>query len=45
MSEKSITQLLEEIRDEICAKACKYYDQVDGDEIYEICKTCPLTRI
>lgn len=44
---QSISEIIEEVRHEICENYCKYSDTyTDGDDLPEICKTkCPLDRL
>lgn len=47
---KTISELLEEIANEICSNYCKYPEQWDAEtmgELWdsEICKNCPLNRL
>lgn len=48
---KKVSELLQEIADEICDKYCKYPEQWDeekeGCELCnsDICKNCPLNRL
>ena len=44
--EKSITQILDDVKSEICDKYCKYpYEIEDEADLDEICKNCPLERL
>lgn len=52
MSEKTIIQIIEEVKEEMCNKYCKYPNEYkpeehDGMELWDsdICKNCPLTRL
>ena len=46
-----ISQILEEVADEICRKYCKYPDSWDAEEEgmelcdSDICRNCPLNRL
>lgn len=49
MAEKTATQIIEEVRDEMCNKYCKYPDLWD-DENGELCdseecQNCPLNKL
>lgn len=47
-NQKSVTDLIEEVREEICNKYCKYYDmdhELAQDDLEEICKSCPLNKL
>lgn len=44
--QKSVTELIEEVREEICDKYCKYSDRgLSDDEIEELCTNCPLNKL
>lgn len=46
--EKTVTQIFEEVKSEICDKYCKYPEStgMDQDEIIEkLCANCPLGRL
>ena len=52
MSEKTISQIIEEVKEDMCSKYCKYpneykLEEHDGAELWDsdICKNCPLTRL
>ena len=48
MKDKSITQLLEEIREDLCDNYCKYRDTCDENCECDITRdggTCPLDRL
>lgn len=45
---KSITEILEEVREDICDNYCKYRDTVDKDCVCDIMRngnTCPLDQL
>lgn len=49
---KTVSQIIEEVKNEICDKYCRYqtiYDADDEDELTEmmekICVNCPLDRL
>lgn len=49
---KTVSQIIEEVKNEICDKYCRYqtiYDEDDEDELTEmmekICFNCPLDRL
>lgn len=49
---KTVSQIIEEVKNEICDKYCRYqtiYDADDEDELTEmmekICFNCPLDRL
>ena len=50
-AEKTVTDIIREVKDEICDKYCKYPDTWDefreGCELAEseICANCPLDRL
>lgn len=45
-NQKSVTDLIEEVRAEICDKYCKYRDRELGDnEIEKLCENCPLNKL
>ena len=47
-NEKTATQIIEEVKAEICDKYCKYPESKDKDQdeiIDKICVNCPLGRI
>ena len=44
--EKSITQILDDVKSEICDKYCKYpYEVEDEADLDKICENCPLERL
>lgn len=54
MGEKSVTDVLEEVKEDICDNYCKYVEEYGGinftDEqlerlMAERCDTCPLNRL
>lgn len=52
MKKKTISQILEEVKEEMCNKYCKYPNEYkpeehDGIELWDsdICANCPLTRL
>lgn len=52
MSEKTISQILEEAKDDMCNKYCKYPNEYKPEEHdnmelseSEICRNCPLCRL
>ena len=46
---QTISEKIEEIKQEICDKYCKYLDEWDEDDgditDSEICRNCPLVRL
>ena len=44
---KSVTEIIEEVKKEICDRYCKYADtyNYDSDEMPEECNNCPLNRL
>ena len=49
MSNKSIIEIIEEVKEDICSNYCKYpsmYSPEDWEEnMDEICSNCPLDRL
>ena len=50
--EKTVSQIIEEVKTEICDKYCRYptmYDMDDEDQynemIEKVCSNCPLDRL
>jgi len=48
--EKTVTQIINEVRTEICNDYCKYMDAILEEEIYDgilnsRCSNCPLNRL
>ena len=43
--DKTISEMFEEIKEEMCDKYCKYIDQLGEEEIDELCSDCPLNRL
>ena len=44
--EKSITQILDDVKSEICDKYCKYPFEVEDEaDLDKICENCPLERL
>lgn len=45
--EKTVSEIIEEVRSEICDNYCKYMDSVVSDEevILKHCDDCPLNRL
>ena len=44
--QKSATEIIEEVREEICDKYCKHRDKaLRGNEIGELCNKCPLNKL
>lgn len=46
--QKTVTQIFEEVKAEICDKYCKYPEKKDIDEyelIVKICANCPLGKL
>lgn len=47
---RTITERLEDIAGEICDNICKYTEraengELDKEELYRTCETCPLTKL
>lgn len=44
---KTISDILEEVKEQMCDKYCKYSEQAkDEEELWnEICDKCPLNRL
>ena len=52
MNEKTISQIFEEVKEDMCNKYCKYPSEYkpkehDGTELFEseMCRNCPLCRL
>lgn len=49
LEEKSITEIIEEVRYQMCDRYCKFPEQYtpeEWEEVFEdICKDCPLDRL
>ena len=48
--EKTVTQIIDEVRTEICNGYCKFMDAILEEEIYDgvlnsRCSNCPLNRL
>lgn len=44
--QKSVSDIIEEVREEICDKYCKYSDRgIDDDDIEKLCTNCPLNKL
>ena len=44
--EKSISQILDDVKSEICDKYCKYPYEIEGEaDLDKICENCPLERL
>lgn len=46
-NQKSVTDLIEEVREDICNKYCKYAEKgmVSDETIEDICTKCPLNKL
>ena len=45
-NEKSISQILDDVKSEMCNKYCKYpYEIEDEADLDKICENCPLERL
>ena len=43
---QTISEIIEEVKTDICDNYCKYPNEIrDEDELYDICKKCPLVRL
>lgn len=46
---KSITDIIEEVKEDICSNYCKHPEKYEPDEwdnvFEEVCKDCPLDRL
>ena len=45
---KSVSEIIENVKTEMCDEYCKYPYQFSEDEqdaLYAICETCPLERL
>lgn len=49
MEKQSITEIIEEVKEAICSRYCKYPEKYTAEEwedlFTEICKDCPLDRL
>ena len=44
--QKTALEIIEEVKNDICDKVCKYREQYDYDTLLEeYCETCPLERL
>ena len=48
--EKTVTQIIDEVRTEICNTRCQYMDAILEEEIYDnvldkYCSNCPLNKL
>ena len=43
---QTITEIVEEVKCEMCDNYCKYPNEIkDDEELYDICEKCPLGRL
>lgn len=42
---ETVTDIIEEVKTEICDNYCKYVDQLSEEELNEKCSNCPLSRL
>lgn len=43
---QTISEIIEEVKCEICDNYCKYPNEIkDDEELYDICEKCPLGRL
>lgn len=46
---KTVTKVLEEVKETVCDKICKYpgmYTPEEWEDVYtEVCRNCPLDRL
>ena len=43
--QKTISQILDDVIQEICDNYCRYPREVEGDAIFDICENCPFNRL
>jgi hypothetical protein len=43
--QKTISEMFEDIKEQMCDKYCKYVDELGEEEIDELCTNCPLNRL